>query len=159
MRKTAIIRATLFLLVLVNGCVAERMREDHLELIKGKYVLTSFSWESDHILPSSLSPSEVLSAEIYQSDDRWFFDFTLPEIDFEGNIEYRRGILPLSWNTALGAYQFDFSNGSIPKTVTETSIKDGSITISACDTFETLVKGNLQERDIHIRYVWKKETR
>ncbi len=159
MGKTANFLAALALCVFVSGCVAERMREDHLELIQGKYVLTSFLWDNEVIPTSSLSPSDVLSAEIYQSDNRWFFDFSLPEMDFEGNVEYRRGIIPLDWNTALGIYQFDFSNGSIPKTVTEAYIKDGAVTISACDPIEELVDGHFQERNIHFYFVWKKASR
>ena len=159
MREIAYLFVALAVHVLVNGCVAERMREDHMELIKGNYSLSSFVWENEDIPTSSLSPSEILSAEIYQSDGRWFFDSTFPEMDFEGNIDYRRCIIPLNWNTALGIYEFDFSSGAVPKRITEASLKGGAVTISSCDAVEMFGHGRFMERNIHFKYVWEKEAR
>ncbi|MBQ6283614.1 MAG: hypothetical protein IJK70_02335 [Bacteroidales bacterium] len=159
MNKLSIILSALACCLSLSGCIESAIKENMMEQASGKYILTSFKCDGKDVNVSRLSPEEVLSAEVYSSDGKWYFDCVFPDTDYHGGFEYRKLVLPLSWNSALGMFVFDVSNSLDQEEVSEASINGGTVKISTNLVLEIYDTGRIMQRIHTVTCQWTNRTK
>ena len=93
-------------ILLPGGCEGVSHRDEKINEISGKYTLSQVSLDGKEYTASAFAQA-ARTAEIYQEDGKWFFDVTFPCINYHGEIEYHKAILPICWNQFLCRYYFE----------------------------------------------------
>ena len=154
--------ATAFLAcgILLSGCVEGLIKDNMLDQASGMYILSSCKIDGIDENLSRMIPGEVLNAEIYPADGKWFFDCVLPDTDYHGGFEYKKLVVPLRWNSALGRLVFDY-DGIMDEDVevSEASLEGGVVTISTIQINDLYVNGRINQKRHNVTCKWERKAR
>ncbi len=160
MNKLSIILSALACCLSLSGCIESAIKENMMEQASGKYILTSFKCDGADMNLSRMIPGEVLNADIYPADGKWFFDCVLPDTDYHGGFEYKKLVVPLRWNSALGRLVFDY-DGIMDEDVevSDASLEGGVVTISTIQINDLYVNGRINQKRHNVTCKWERKAR
>jgi hypothetical protein len=93
-------------ILLPGGCESVSHRDGKMNEISGKYTLSQVSLNGKEYKASDFALA-AQTAEIYLEDGQWFFDVIFPCINYHGQVEYHKAILPICWDQFLCLYYFE----------------------------------------------------
>lgn len=85
-----------------------------------------------------VSPEEIRMAELYEADGKWYFDCSLPTIDYHGGYSFRKSVLELVWNFALGEYLFPVSEETSKESIISVTVQNNQLRL--CKEQEFVVR-------------------
>ena len=157
MKQVTILITLLACCTLFQCCVTDAVKEDQLEQVSGMYSLTHLTINNKEVNLNRMTPPEVLSAELYSSDNKWYFDCVLPDTDYHDGFEYTKLVLPLTWNTALGRIEFDLSDFQVFPKIDTVIVDNGSITVETSYSQDIFNVGRIMNQVHIIKGTWGKQ--